>query len=174
MDAQTAARATDVEPVWLRLPKHRVESRARVWWAAQAFVRFLFIAGAMALLYLWVEQLRPWLGPPLVVVLVGGVLYIAVMPFWRYAVHRWEFTEEAVYSRTGWYVREWRVAPLSRIQTVDTVQGPIEQLLGLARLAVTTASAHGAIYISGLDQETAAEAARRLTEITQLTPGDQT
>lgn len=66
------------------------------------------------------------------------------------------------------------MAPISRIQTVDTNQGPIEQLMGLATLAVTTASAHGAIYIPGLDQRVAAEAAQHLTQITQLTEGDQT
>lgn len=129
---------------------------------------------SLAAAYLWMEPLRPWLGPPTVFVAGLGLVYIAVMPPWRYVVHRWEMTDEAVYSRTGWYVRQWRVAPISRIQTVDSNQGPLEQLMGLATLAVTTASAHGAIYISGIDQEIAAETAQHLTQITELTDGDQT
>ncbi|WP_435107213.1 PH domain-containing protein [Nocardiopsis synnemataformans] len=160
--------------VWFRVPRYRVEPRARWWWMARAALGTLTLLGVAGVLYLWFGGLRPWLGPPLVIGLVVSVLYVAIMPFWRYVVHRWEPTDEAVYARTGWYVREWRVAPISRIQTVDTSQGPIEQMMGLSTLAVTTASAHGAIYISGLDQATAAEAAQRLTQITQLTPGDQT
>ena len=110
----------------------------------------------------------------LVLTLTLGAIYAAVMPLWRYTVHRWEATDHAVYSRSGWWVREWRAAPISRIQTVDTVRGPYAQLLGLTTLAVTTASAHGAINIVGLDKDTAATAAERLTHITQQTPGDQT
>jgi membrane protein YdbS with pleckstrin-like domain len=162
------------DAVWLRTPDRRVEPRARWWWTIRAAIRVAIIVGGMAAAYLWVEPLRPWLGLPIQIATVLGLVYIAAMPPWRYVVHRWETTDEAVYARTGWYVREWRVAPISRIQTVDTNQGPIEQLMGLATLAVTTASAHGAIYISGLDQRVAAEAAQHLTQITQLTEGDQT
>lgn len=63
---------------------------------------------------------------------------------------------------------------MSRIQTVDTVRGPLEQLFGLATLTVTTASAKGALKIEGLGHETAADLAERLTRITQDTPGDAT
>ena len=63
------------------------------------------------------------------------------MPFWRYRVHRWEVTDDAVYTRTGWLWQEWRIAPMSRIQTVDTARGPLEQLFRLASVTVTTASA---------------------------------
>lgn len=162
------------EAVWLRVPERRVESKARVWWLIRAIVRVALLVGGMAAAYLWFDPLRPWLGPPIVIGSVLGLVYVAVMPLWRYTVHRWEVTGDAVYARTGWYVREWRAAPISRIQTVDTNQGPIEQLMGLSTLAVTTASAHGAIYVSGLDEHVAAEAAQHLTRITQLTEGDQT
>jgi membrane protein YdbS with pleckstrin-like domain len=71
-------------------------------------------------------------------------------------------------------VREWRVAPLSRVQTVDAVRGPIEQALGLATLRVTTASSSGAISIVGLDKDVAAELAERLTLVVERVPGDAT
>jgi membrane protein YdbS with pleckstrin-like domain len=63
---------------------------------------------------------------------------------------------------------------MSRIQTVDTVRGPLEQLYRLATVTVTTASAKGEVRIEGLDHEAAAELADRLTRITQATPGDAT
>ena len=102
------------------------------------------------------------------------IVGVGVEPFWRYRVHRWETTNEAVYARSGWLVREWRAAPLSRVQTVDALRGPLEQLLGLSTLRVTTASSYGAIDIGGLDQTTASRLADELTQITQQIPGDAT
>src|SRR5450759_2306604 len=54
--------------------------------------------------------------------------HVIVMPRWRYRVHRWEVTSTAVYTQSGWLVQERRIAPLSRVQTVDTARGPLEQL----------------------------------------------
>lgn len=158
----------------LRVPTNRVDKRAVWYWTLKALATTAFLTGVPAVGYWLWEAARPVTGPILVVVAGAGVLYTAVSPSWRYVVHRWETTAEAVYARIGWYVREWRVAPISRIQTVDTSRGPIEQLLGLATLTVTTASSSGAIRIPGLDEDTAIREAERLTEITQLTPGDQT
>ena len=80
------------------------------------------------------------------------LVYAAVVPQWRYLVHRWEVTDTAVYTQTGWWARERRIAPMSRIQTVDYAEGPIARLFGLATVTVTTASAAGALQIDGLDQ----------------------
>jgi membrane protein YdbS with pleckstrin-like domain len=60
------------------------------------------------------------------------------------------------------------------VQTVDTAHGPLQQLLGLATVTVTTASARGPVKIAGLAADDAAELARTLTETTQATPGDAT
>ena len=87
--------------------------------------------------------------------------YVAVVPQWRYLVHRWEVTDTAVYTQTGWWARERRIAPMSRIQTVDHVEGAIARLFGLATVTVTTASAAGALEIAGLDQRPSPGAGRR-------------
>jgi uncharacterized protein len=96
------------------------------------------------------------------------------VPRLLYRIHRWEITDEAVYTLSGWLVREWRIAPISRVQTVDTEHGPLQQLLKLATVTVTTASARGPVKISGLAAEDAAEIARALTRSTQAVPGDAT
>lgn len=119
-------------------------------------------------------------GARLVLLVCGGGLAVLglplaiLLPFWWYRVHRWEVTENAVYTRTGFFWQEWRVVPMSRIQTVDTQRGPLEQAFGLATVSVTTASARGAVQIQGLDHELAADLAQQLTETTQATPGDAT
>ena len=97
-----------------------------------------------------------------------------VMPQWRYRVHRWEATRDAVYVQSGWITQERRLAPISRIQTVDSKRGPIEQLLGLADVVVTTASAAGPLVIQGLDQAVAEALVAELTATAQAAPGDAT
>lgn len=112
-----------------------------------------------------------------IVLIVSGVLALAhliIMPRWRYRVHRWETTADAVYTQSGWFDQERRIAPTSRIQTVDSQRGPLEQLFGLANVTVTTASAAGPLKIHGLDLRVAQQLVHELTTITQATTGDAT
>jgi membrane protein YdbS with pleckstrin-like domain len=115
-----------------------------------------------------------WLAVTAAATAAGGLAYVLIVPPLLYRIHRWEITDEAVYTLSGWLVREWRIAPISRVQTVDTEHGPLQQLLRLGTVTVTTASARGAVKISGLDAADAAELARSLTQTTQATPGDAT
>ena len=55
----------------------------------------------------------------------GGGSYVVGVPPWLYRIARWEVTDRAVYTLHGWLVREWRIAPISRVQTVDTQRGPL-------------------------------------------------
>lgn len=162
------------ERLVLRPPRNELDPRARLWWLLQSLITAVpILAGSIAAYVYWGEG-RPWLGLAIFGAVVYLVAFVVVEPLWRIRVHRWEVTDDAVYALTGWVVREWRVAPMSRIQTVDAVRGPIEQLLGLSTLRVTTASSKGAIDIGGLDKQTAEQVADRLTVIAQLTPGDAT
>jgi hypothetical protein len=115
-----------------------------------------------------------WLAYTLIITIVLAVVHMVVMPQWRYRVHRWESTADAVFTRAGWFNLEWRVAPASRIQTVDTKRGPLEQLLGLATVTITTASAAGPIEINGLGDADATRLVEELTRTTQATQGDAT
>ena len=126
--------------VTLREPAGRVSPRAPVVWAVGALVR-----GALLGAGLFVVSV---VGEAFAVPLWGWVLYAVVtlgyavaMPVYRYRVHRWESTDTAVYTQRGWLSRERRIAPMSRVQTVDLEQGPVSRLLGLAQVTVTTASA---------------------------------
>jgi uncharacterized protein len=102
------------------------------------------------------------------------VLFVVVVPVWRYRVHRWEIGAQAVYTRTGWLVQERRIAPISRVQTVDTQRGPLDRLFGLATLTVTTASSAGAVRIVALDSEVADRIAAELTDIASIGEQDAT
>lgn len=159
----------------LRPPAHQVSPRAIAWWQLRQLLWLLVIVVPQVIVLLALGPDAPtWL-----VVTAAGtgavlLVYGIVVPPIKYRIHRWEITDEAVYTMSGWLVREWRIAPISRVQTVDTEGGPLQQLLKLANVTVTTASASGPVTINGLDARDAAELARTLTETTQATPGDAT
>lgn len=105
---------------------------------------------------------------------VGAAVSAVVAPWWRYRVHRWDIDGQAVYTRTGWLTQERRIAPISRVQTVDTERGPLDRLFGLANVTVTTASSAGAVRIVALDSEVADAIVARLTDIAALGEQDAT
>ncbi|WP_433164586.1 PH domain-containing protein [Kribbella sp. CA-247076] len=160
--------------VRLRPPTNALDRRVVAVWRVNAALVFGPPVLVLVLLGLLIPPARLWLLAPAVVIAVLGLPYLTFLPSYWYDVHRWEVTDEAVYVRAGYFWQEWRIAPMSRIQTVDTLRGPVEQPFGLSTVVVTTASAKGALKIRGLDHEVAADLAEQLTRTTQATPGDAT
>jgi membrane protein YdbS with pleckstrin-like domain len=157
----------------LRAPSHLVSPRARWYWFVRALPGWLFVLAVESIVAVSAPSK---VGPAvvLVVTLLLAAAHLGVMPQWRYRVHRWETTDTAVYTQSGWFKQERRIAPVSRIQTVDTERGPFEQLFGLSNVTVTTASAAGPLKIHGLAQDMAAGLVDELTVRTQAAGGDGT
>ncbi|GAA4693426.1 PH domain-containing protein [Nocardioides conyzicola] len=157
----------------LREPSQRVSPRARLMWGTAALLESVVV-----LVILWVVgPENDWVPLPLWGVVAVGVVaaaYVVGMPPWRYRVHRWEVTDTAVYTQTGWWVRERRIAPMSRIQTVDHAEGLLAQVFGLATVTVTTASAAGALEIAGLERGRALALVEQLTVQADTVSGDAT
>ncbi|WP_407706121.1 PH domain-containing protein [Streptomyces yaizuensis] len=160
--------------VRLRAPANALDRRVVAWWTTRSLTVTTALAGVLAALGWLIGPARTWLAVLAAAVAALGLLVALAVPRWRYRVHRWEVTDEAVHVRSGAFWQEWRIAPMSRIQTVDTRQGPLERRFRLATVVVTTASSKGAVTVEGLDHEVADELARRLTRITRATPGDAT
>lgn len=158
----------------LRPPRNWLDHRVMAWWRAQVGVLTVVVVVPLLILGLLIAPARPWFLIPAAVLTVVGLLAILLLPPWWFRIHRWEVTDQAVYTRGGVLWQVWRVAPMSRIQTVDTVRGPLQRAFGLSTVTVTTASSAGAVKIEGLDHEQAAELAEELTRITHDTPGDAT
>jgi membrane protein YdbS with pleckstrin-like domain len=154
----------------LRPPRHRVSPRAIRYWTARAAAGWALVVVAQAAWLLETSADRRWHVLALAITALLAAAHLTVMPRWRYAVHRWEAAPDAVYTQSGWFDQERRIAPVSRIQTVDTERGPFEQLFGLASVTVTTASAAGALEIKGLDR---AVADRLVDELTGATTRDE-
>jgi membrane protein YdbS with pleckstrin-like domain len=156
----------------LREPAHQVSRKAPVLWAVGAAMRALTLLAVLVLaaVFDWFP-VPVWVWPAYAVV---AIAYVVGMPRVRYRIHRWESTETAVYTQTGWLSRERRIAPMSRVQTVDFEQSPLGRLLGLASVTVTTASAAGPLQITLVDKAVADRLVDDLTRRTEAEAGDAT
>jgi membrane protein YdbS with pleckstrin-like domain len=158
----------------LRDPAHHVSPRAMLYWTLRASPLWVLLIAGQGLLFFSSRELSGLRVAAIAVTALFAAAHLIVMPRWRYSVHRWEVTHNAVYTQSGWLTQERRIAPISRVQTVDTERGPLEQLFGLANVTVTTASAAGPLHIHGLDRDTAEGLVAELTEVTSQSPGDAT
>jgi membrane protein YdbS with pleckstrin-like domain len=161
-------------PSVIREPAHRVSPRAVAYWRTAALIGSVVLWALLAVGYALLPERPWWVTALLVVVVAADLAYVAVVPGLRYRVHRWEVTPTAVHTRSGWLTREERIAPLSRVQTVDTAQGALMRYFGLMSITVTTASAAGPLTLECLDVPTARSVVAELTEITGRSAGDAT
>ena len=146
-------------------PRERVSRKAIGYWTVRALPGWLVVAAVE------LAVLLP-IGPPLAVwapiafgSLLLAVVHVVVMPQWRYRIHRWEQSPTAFQTQSGWLVVERRIAPLSRVQTVDLERGALENLFGLATLTVTTASAAGPLQVPALDRAVAERLSAELATV---------
>jgi len=121
----------------------------------------------------WRLALLPALVPPAVA--LGLLLRFLPVPGWliaapaaalaalalgplqtlRWRRWSWRLTGSAIELRSGVLTRRHVVVPHFRVQQIDVLEGPLERLLGLATLTVTTASAGGSVSVPGLPAATA-------------------
>ena len=124
----------------------RLAPRARLLFYLQSFSRLLLFwvpvtAVAIGLLAAWQSLFWALLGG------VGWLFLLFVLALWMPTLswERWGYAmrdDELLITR-GVVVRSVTAIPRTRIQHVDTRQGPIEQWMGLARLHIHTASGVG-------------------------------
>lgn len=156
-----------------------MSQRAPAYWRAAAALRAA-VLWVLALAAAGVTAVLPhgwwtWLVDVVAVLAVGAtVATLVVMPRIRYRVHRWEVTDIAVHVRRGWLTVVDEIVPLSRVQTVDSTQGPLMRMYGLRTVTVATASSLGVVAIDCLDDAVARQVVARLVTITAATPEDAT
>jgi membrane protein YdbS with pleckstrin-like domain len=162
-------------PAGLRAPRHRVHSRAIWLWTTRAAAGWIAVlAVEVVVLVVGEHDIAGWRYAVVAATAALGLAHVTVMPQWRYRVHRWELTEQAAYTQSGWFVQERRIAPVARIQTVDVHRGPFEQLFRLGNVTLTTASAAGPVKIHGLDTASADRIVEDLTARIRAADGDAT
>jgi hypothetical protein len=164
-------------PELLREPAHRVSPRAVRYWTVNTLIGSLVGWAVMFAVGWFLPEGRWWATSLLwifVVVMATNVVEVVLEPVIRYRRTRWEVSDGKVFVQTGWLSRDQRIAPLSRVQTVDTHRGAIMRLYGLANITVTTASAAGPLTIPCLDTDLADRVTAELARITGQARGDAT
>jgi membrane protein YdbS with pleckstrin-like domain len=158
----------------MRDPANPPSRKAPLVWALGALIPWALLA--LAQLAWFVVDHRTWWVHAVAAVITAMCvfLFVVVVPLWRFRVHRWEVSPDAVYTRSGWLVQERRIAPISRVQTVDTERGPLDRIFGLANVTVTTASSAGAVRIVALDVDVADRVVAQLTDIAAIGAEDAT
>lgn len=171
----------DTPPTPSSLPSPRLDDRERsldprmvkVWrvFSALRMVPLLLIGTATGVLTL--DRWGWAIGLGLLALL--GVSLLWYQPA-RYARWRWRLTDLALELRHGVIIHAQETVPYFRIQQIDVIQGPVDRLLGLAALAVTTASASGSVALPGIPAGDApavrAELLARAAEAVHEHPGE--
>lgn len=161
------------DAVALREPTRLVSPRAKQQWRVQLLMAAIVPASGALAAWLWPGgDTWPVLAAGAVAVLLIACAF--VVPQVRYRIHRWEVADDAIATRRGLLRIEDRIAPLSRVQTIDSRQSFLQRLFRVRSLVVTTASAAGPIMIDGLDAEEAQRLVAELTAITARERGDAT
>lgn len=159
----------------LREPVNQVDPRAVKYWVVNNLIGSLVGLVVLFPIYLLVpDSWRRWIGVLIILFLVRNLIGVTLEPLIRYRRTRWEVDGERVFSQTGWLSRDQRIAPLSRVQTVDTHRGAVMRLFRLANVTVTTASAAGPITLHCLDTDLADRVTADLARVTGQTEGDAT
>jgi hypothetical protein len=157
MGAMTADQTTTPvrEPAW------SLSRSAIGLWLTESVISSLLLGVPVAAFLLFAPTDDPGTPMPLLrwLVPVAYGLYvlvaIGVRPWLKHRVYRWEVTPDAVFTRTGWLTQTWTLVPISRIQTVDVTRGVLQQLFGLATVAVLTASSQGTVHVWHLETDVA-------------------
>ncbi len=145
---------------------HSLPPRARWLFHLQALSRYVLfwlpatgVAAVMALpMFSWTTVVgiaAAWL--------VFQLVWAVWMPSLSWARWAWSIREHDLLVHRGVLIRATTAVPLARIQHVDTRQGPLEQLFGLVRVTVSTASGGGPdITLPGLTRDVAEDLRDRL------------
>ena len=103
------------------------------------------------------------IGYGLVFVLAIALVYIAVAPPVFYARYRYRITEDRVDVRSGILFIRHILVPIERVHQVEIARGPINNLLGLADVTITTAGGEASILYLEVDE--AEKVADRLNDL---------
>lgn len=133
-----------------------------LWWLTGALV--VLQMGVLAAIVDFLVPL-PWQRGILTgVVVVTAVIGAVTVPVLRYRRWRYALRPGDLWIRHGVLWVTVSVIPFSRLQFVDTRQGPLDRLFGLSQLVVHTAALGTSGRLPGLDAREAERLRERLTE----------
>lgn len=124
-------------------PQNRISSRAiRVWIISEVIQNIIGFAVLGVLFYLnnlfsWKE----WIGWVLIILLfvsIPAAIWSFISPFIKYKSWRYDVDEEYVKMKSGVWQEKHLLIPMTKVQSVETVQGPIMRKYGLYSVTMGT------------------------------------
>ncbi len=129
------------------IPSERIHPKAVLYWCFGEAIEIVFTAAALFGAY-WIFNGSQWI-PQLLVVGGGLVLGAMIGNFFlnpiRWRIWRYQIWENEIETLSGVIFRRRTLLPLRVVQHVDTTQGPLEKLIGLVSLRISTAASEHAI-----------------------------
>ena len=136
-------------------------SRRLVWVELARVVVGFAVAGVVAI---WAWLLSPWVGIPLLVlVVVVGVIRAVITPR-RVRAIGYVLRDDDLVFRRGIFFSRLVAVPYGRMQLIDVNRGPVSRVLGLAELRLVTAAATSNVTIPGLVEQDASALRDSLVE----------
>jgi hypothetical protein len=149
-------------------PAQLLHPRVVTLWRIAAAVWCAFLTAASVVATLIFEK-SPWLALP---VALAGMAWVVVVPPFQYRHFRYRISDVDLRIMHGWLWQSVSVVMHSRIQHVDTHQGPVERMLGLATVVAYTAGSVGArVAIPGLAASEADVLRERLAAVSGTDDG---
>jgi membrane protein YdbS with pleckstrin-like domain len=140
-----------------------LDPRVRLlWWTASALALAIVLVAALAGGLLLEDG---WSGLPALVVFVFGTPPAVVIPWLRYRRWRYALREDDLWLSRGVIWHSTSVIPYARLQFVDTTQGPLDRMFGLAQLIVHTAAPGTSGQLPGLASDEAEALRERLARV---------
>ncbi|MEX2324823.1 MAG: PH domain-containing protein [Nitriliruptoraceae bacterium] len=115
-------------------------------WRLSLAITFTAVVFAVTIAILVFDA--PWW---LTLIVAGAAcVVVAWYPSARYRHWRWRLGDLALELSYGVFVQRHEAVPYFRIQQIDIARGPIDRLLGLSTLHVTSASASGSAVLPAI------------------------
>ena len=133
-----------------------------------AILAAVAVAIVAVVLYLWMPDMTEYLDKMYILIIVTAGLalflaYLVIGPIVFYNRYRYKIDDERIDVRRGILIIRRTMVPIERVHQVEVTRGPINNMLGLANVDVTTAG--GVARIEYLELEQAEEIAKHLNSL---------
>jgi uncharacterized protein len=160
----------------IKEPQNRISRKAiNVWIMSEIIQNFIGFAVLGILFYLDARFLwKEWIGWILIFILVFSIpaaIWAFISPYIQYKNWRYEVDEEFVQLKSGVLEEKHLLVPMTKIQSVETVQGPLMRKYGLYSVSIgTMGSTH---VIPALPKEEAVSLRNQIAKYAKVKDEDE-
>lgn len=156
------------------VPADRIDPRALKVWLIHGLIKtflLVIILGIPTVVLIKFFSWPQWVAFITTIIVIGyGVPAAFFLPRLQWRRWRYEVREEEIDLQRGVFFIRRTIIPMARVQHVDTRQGVVMRLYGLAGVAISTAA--GVHEIPALSVEAADELRHRISRLARVTDSE--